>query len=358
MKTNAEIEEIIVSYLENNICEEDLRMLENWLDENAENRKLFDQYRTIRAVSGSLHETSNETIKREWTKFEKRNLSKRRSLAIAFARIAAIFIAGAFISWAANQYLLNDAGKNLTGCEINAPLGSKSIISLPDGSKVFLNAGSTLKYDNSYGKGTREVQLNGEAFFEVAKDKTSSFQVKTSGITVKAYGTRFNVKSYSDERTIETTLVEGSVSIRKNGKNETKGEEFFMKPEEHVTFYKATNKLEAATQKQTDQTDEKSEEVSSEKFMISKGIDTQLFTSWTEDKLIMKSEALQKMVVKIERKYNVKIHFENEELKNFRFSGVIENETIESVMTAISIASSIEYSIQDRDIWLRKKSTK
>ena len=92
-------------------------------------------------------------------------------------------------------------------------MGSRAQFSLSDGTTVTLNAGSRLKYDNRFGINDRVVQLEGEGYFKVAKDSKRPFTVKTSHLNVRALGTAFNVKAYSDDKTIETTLVEGSVKI-------------------------------------------------------------------------------------------------------------------------------------------------
>jgi ferric-dicitrate binding protein FerR (iron transport regulator) len=280
---------------------------------------------------------------------------------------AAIFILGVLFSWAANSYLRSGFHGEIQGCVVTTPLGAKSNVTLPDGTRVILNAGSTLKYPGNFGENTREVTLEGEAYFEVTKNKSKQFQVHTSDITVKAYGTKFNVKSYGEDKTIETTLIEGSVGVIKNKDFGRKHEELILSPQEQLVFYKASSqmdKLKNDSDKSMEQGENKTgklelqaepREQTNEKIMISKGIDPLLFTSWTQDRLILKSEPMQKMAISIERKYNIKIHFEDADIKDFRFTGTIENETLENLLAAISIASPVEYTVKDRDIWLRKK---
>lgn len=358
MKTQHHIDQLILNYLEGGLSREERHELEVWLREDAANQSYLEEMQAVWIAAETELQITDDVIGQEWEKLEKRHFSKPGNTFNwqRWAKIAAIFLLGALFSWGISSYQMNSYFAELEESVIEAPMGAKSTITLPDGSTVILNAGSVLKYAGDFGKSIREVSLEGEAFFEVAQDKSKRFQVRTSDITVKAYGTKFNVKSYGDERTIETTLVEGSVSIVKNNRQKSKKEELFLKPHEQLVFYKASEEIEpveAVTPEaaQPEQTVERKPE----KILISKGIDPQLFTSWTEDRLIMKSEPMQKMVIKIERKYNVKIHFEDADLKDFRFSGIIENETLENVLAAISIASPIDYTLKDRDVWLRKK---
>ncbi|MGQ7868854.1 FecR family protein [Sunxiuqinia sp. sy24] len=361
MKTHKNTDQLILNYLEGLLTEDEWTELDTWLQESSENQTHFNELQKIWFAAEAELQITDDVIDQEWEKLEKRHFPKDTTFINwqRWTQIAAVFVLGAMLSWGISNYRINRYFAELEESVITAPMGAKSSISLPDGSTVILNAGSVLKYSGDFGKDIREVSLEGEAFFEVAKDKSKRFQVRTSDITVKAYGTKFNVKSYGDEKTIETTLVEGSISIVKNREQKTKQNELFLKPQEQLVFYKASNQMQQVESKTEAATQPKEiRERKSEKILISKGIDPNLFTSWTEDRLIMKSEPMQKMVVKIERKYNVKIHFEDVDLKDFRFSGIIENETLENVLAAISIASPIDYTLKDRDVWLRKKEDK
>lgn len=358
MDTNNYIDHLILRYFEGDISPDEWIELETWLQESDDHLNHFNELQNIWIAAEAEFQITEEFIDKEWDKIEKRHfVSQTNSVKwMQWIRIAAVFVVGALFSWGISNYQYNRHFSHLKESVITAPLGAKSTVVLPDGTSVILNAGSVLKYAGDFGKNIREVSLEGEAFFEVAKNKSKLFQVRTSDVTVKAYGTKFNVKSYKDEKTIETTLVEGSVSVIRNKAKSNKKEELFLKPQEQLVFYKATSELKNENTHQQEPTDQPApRELKNEKILISKGIDPQLFTSWTEDRLIMKSEPMQKMVIKIERKYNVKIHFEDADLKDFRFSGIIENETLENVLAAISIASPIEYTLKDRDIWLRKK---
>ena len=243
---------------------------------------------------------------------------------------------------------------------ITTPFGAKSKITLPDSTIIWLNAGSSLKYSNEFGSKNREVHLSGEAFFDVFHNPSILFLVKTSELNIKSYGTAFNVKSYPDEGTIETTLIEGSIGVTRTSFAYKKKDEVLLEPNQRVVYYRKTNTMETsqAASEVEDTPPPSPPETNEQKttYLISKGIDTKEFTSWKDGTIFITSETLMDLAVKLERKYNVKIHFENEELKILRFTGSLENETVEQVIHAIGISAQIDYEIEDRDIWFIEQS--
>ena len=233
-------------------------------------------------------------------------------------------------------HYLPDYKRNKDFTEISVLRGSKTQMTLVDGSKLWLNAGSTIKYNNDYNRQSRDIFLEGEAYFEVAKNHSKPFNVFAGGIVVHAFGTIFNVKAYPEEKVIETTLVEGSVGFEVSNKPE---ELIMLKPNEQV-FYNKSDLPNSDT----------------EKILISKGINTELFTSWINDKLVISSEDLESLAIKLGRKYDVKFHFNDDSLKKLRFTGVLKNETIEQILEVLKISSPVNYRIKERDIWLTTKN--
>jgi ferric-dicitrate binding protein FerR (iron transport regulator) len=243
---------------------------------------------------------------------------------------------------------------------ITTPFGAKTKITLPDSSAIWLNAGSSLQYSNDFGNRNREVHLTGEAFFDVAHNPSVLFQVRTSELTIRSYGTSFNVKSYPDEGTIETTLIEGRIGISRTSFEKKRKDEVLLEPNQRVVYYRKTRTMETA--REAGEPGVISGAASSEPagqkstYLISKGIDTGEYTSWKDGTIFISSETLEELAIKLERKYNVSIHFESEVLKNLRFTGSLENETVEQVIAAIGMAAQIDYEIEDRDIWFKEKT--
>jgi transmembrane sensor len=211
-----------------------------------------------------------------------------------------------------------------------APLGAKAMTILPDGTTVWLNAGSRIEYRIPAERPARKIDLEGEAYFMVAKDTDNPFIVNAGEMIVKAFGTEFDVKAYPDEKMVETTLVNGSVSveIKNRPSNRT-----MLKPNEQAVYYRPSAER-------------------SENFLVTKDIDPALYTLWINDRLQIKGVRLGDLVRVLERKYDVTIRFDDERLKDLRFTGIIENETIEQIMELLKISSDVTYRIEGREIWL------
>lgn len=243
---------------------------------------------------------------------------------------------------------------------IATPYGAKSWIILPDSTSIWLNAGSSIRYSNEFGIKKREVHLSGEAFFDVFRNPEALFLVKTSELTIKSYGTAFNVKSYPDEGTIETTLIEGSIGVTRTTFDARNRDEVLLEPNQRVVYYRKTKTLESQEPNEAiqDPTAPTGSGPSKQKttYLISKGIDTKEYTSWKDGTIFIAGETLEELAIKLERKYDVKIHFEKDALKSLRFTGTLENETVEQVIHAIGIAAKINYQVEDRDIWFKEKS--
>lgn len=353
---------IIVRFLMNEVSKEDIRLLEDWISSDTEHFSYFEQIRdTWNSIElekeldeRSIHSDFSNVLNRIEDKPSNNNIfisNLRNFNGSWFFKVAAVFILGFVVSWLifeqSNPIVKSKTAYNV----IETPKGSSTTINLPDGSKIWLNAGSKLRYPQEFSHDTRNVFLEGEAFFEVAKDKNRLFLVKTPDLTVKVFGTKFNVKSYPGDHTVETTLVEGSVSIQKNLDGKAAGKEIKMEPNQRIVLYKEIKKV---TPSESQLKRIKNLPARKAKFVLSKRIQTDRFTSWKDGQLIIKSEPMIKLAVTLERRYNVKIHFEDEEIKQSRFTGTIENETIEQVMAAIKIAASFDYRIEEREIWISK----
>lgn len=342
------IYQIFIRLLEKEqLDEKEYKDVQDWLIEHPEDKEQFVALYKLHVNIESDNEVNDELIKSQWKVFREKIIKTQSTNKISLppwqqlSRYAAIFILGILLSASLVMVHNKYGNHNSFSQVIEVPYGGKSNIYLADGTEVILNAGSKLTYNTNYGEKERAVKLDGEAYFKVVKNIDKPFTVLTSDLVVKAYGTEFNVKSYAEESTIETTLIEGRVGVQRNFKLNSKiSKEFFLKTNEQVSFHKAIKTVDK--QKNA-------------KIFISRNIDVKQFTAWVDDRINMKSEMLSELVICLERKYNVKIHFNEEELRELRFTGVLENETIEQVMRAIKLTASIDYKIENRDIWLTKR---
>ena len=196
------------------------------LDSINEDKELKEYYNQIRAIIKSeeyvrINKKFNEDSSLERVK--KRMLLSREEPKVNYRlpfKIAASLLAFSILSSLAYYFLYIQDGKHLDEslCIIEAPLGAKTKIKLPDKTEVVLNAGSTIKYNANFNQSdVRKVELFGEAFFDVAKNEHIPFVVKVEDLHIKALGTSFNVKAYEEEDAIVATLVEGLIEISKEG---------------------------------------------------------------------------------------------------------------------------------------------
>ena len=273
-----------------------------------------------------------------------------RSVSIA-AILAITFMSGVFYA------LTRESGisvtvPEVTYCEIKAPFGSKSEVTLPDGSNVLLNAGSTLKYRNDFNSSNRDLSLHGEAYFKVARNPELPFYVKAGNINIMAVGTEFNIKAYDDEELIETTLVEGKVKITMEDTNDSKDNFIDLNPNQKAIYIKETKSFSLDKVDATDPAEPVPTKTIYDNILISPKVDVNQVAAWTEGKLVIRGDALESLCMKLQRKYDVTFIFKDEEIKKYRFSGILLDETLEQVLSAIKLTAPIEYSISGKNVYL------
>lgn len=346
--------ELLMKYVEGNCSDQEKVTITDWIDSNPENmreyaavRKLFDMTIWQTPSPSLIKATENKLF---------------RSVYIKVSRIAAVLILTISLSSLITYLVLNNntdlfSSKNNSLIYISAPFGSRAMTILPDGTKVWLNAGSNLKYSTNYNTHTRLVKLEGEGFFDVITNPQKPFIVETKGISIKAYGTAFNVKAYNEEKEVITTLVRGKVYIEGNDK-QNKHFALLMKPQQSVTVsidsrnqQNVQTKLKKGNNPNSELNTEaeSSYELNSSEIKID-SIKTELYTSWKDDHWLFRSEKLENLVRKLERRYDVEIIFKDEAIKNYTFSGSLYDESIEQVFEVIKLISPIDYQINHKRI--------
>ena len=236
--------------------------------------------------------------------------------------------------------------------EIAINSGSRTKIQLPDGSQVWVNSGSKLTYEGTFNGNTREVQLDGEAYFDVVKDSAHPFIVHTSGIDIKVLGTTFNVKAYKVDNTIEATLIHGSIEVLNH--NQPGAPNIILKPREKLVY----NKYQPGGIKGTPATVKPADvpfSISIEPLRKNIADSNIVETAWVYNKLIFEEERFEDLALKMERWYNVKINIETEKLKNYRMSGSFVNETAEEAIKILQFLAPFKYSIKNNEIKIMKK---
>lgn len=268
-------------------------------------------------------------------------------------KIAAVLIGVFALGGVTSYWVLG--GKKVAESQfvrVVAPKGSRSFVYLPDGSRVWLNAGSEVVY--TAGSESRNVKLVGEAFFKVKSNPEYPFIVTANGIAIKAVGTSFNVKAYPEEKKVITTLVEGIVKIERPG---TSGEpvEITMRPNQKVVVFNDSSLFVKEKAVIQNRLQESGLIAVNEKELpaIQETVNTELYTSWKDERWIIDGEEFGNLATLLERRYNVSIHFQNNELKSYRFSGTFTNETVEQALVLMRYTLPFDYDIEKNKIILK-----
>ncbi len=231
--------------------------------------------------------------------------------------------------------------------EITTAKGEKSYLLLPDGSKVWLNSGSTIYYDKEFSAPVRQIRLKGEAFFDVVKDANKPFVVQTPELTIKVLGTSFNVKAYENDGTVETTLIRGSVQVVP--KVTTPYKSISLKPGEKAVYLKEHTDEKASTVR-------KGNSVIPHSFIIAElpsvnGGDSSIAeTSWIYNRLVFEGDTFIELAKKMERWYDISVVFKNKEVSFYRLRGAFEDETLEQALKGLQLIAPFNYSIKGNTV--------
>jgi transmembrane sensor len=214
--------------------------------------------------------------------------------------------------------------------EVKSSTGQVTLKTLPDGTKVWLNAQSSLTFPVSFeGRSTREVVLKGEAFFDVAEDKEHPFIVRTQRINIVVLGTAFNLKSYEGDPTTETTLVRGKVMIENNSDPSQKKVE--LKPNQKAVFTHATESITLMNVEIKDP------------------------AAWNHESLEFDDVFLYDVVKSLERWYGVTIHVQDQAGLNCRLTARIDKETLGETLEVLRSLTGVRYSVVDKDVFIEGK---
>ncbi|MBO4960523.1 FecR family protein [Butyricimonas sp.] len=210
---------------------------------------------------------------------------------------------------------------------IRVPRGGEYNLLLSDNTKVYLNAGSSLRYPVRFSGDRREVILEGEGYFEVTRDTAKPFVVKTGSVNVQVLGTAFNVNAYPEEENVETTLVEGKVRV--DGKNEQR----ILEPGTQLVYDKRREN------------------------MVVLKVDTEEYISWKDGYYYFKRETLGRIMDRLSRWYNLNVFYQNEELKSIEFGGRLKRyEDITYLLERMEETQDIKFIIKGNTITVQRKT--
>jgi transmembrane sensor len=312
-------DELIARCLTGNPSEKELRDLETWIGESAENLKYYRDFRNIWEGSAELNISTEDALRKVMKQIDKQQ--SHPSIGFYLQKIAAVLFIPLLISilWMTyTRYLKKDQG-NMVYHEVTAAFGTFSLLDLPDGSKVWLNAGSKLRYPEKFTGDMRLVDLTGEAYFEIHSDESSPFLVNTRNFTVRATGTRFNVMAYQDCNSPSVALAEGKVTVR--GKIHTSESEngIRLKPDQLLKYNSLNGKMEIVNE------------------------DVYKYYAWKDGKLVFRNDLFTEVTKRISIQYNVDIEIIGDQVKQYRYRATFENESLDQLLKLLKISSPFDY---------------
>ncbi len=360
-----DIEQILADYFTGCITEENLLKLDDWIKSSDENRAHFNSLKDAWIVSGTTTEISASNPDESWNTVKSkltitgsdenpqlnRTIYLRKYLYKAASWLL-IFGLGAAVTWFISGRVKPSSVVSDRLVEISVPLGARSKILMPDSTEIWLNAGTFITYNQDYGQNNRTINLTGEAYFNVARDKRHPFIVKTQSVTVTALGTRFNVKAYPDEKTISATLEEGKIDVRVTNEIGS-NERILLLPNDKFIYHKQTQLTEKYTESAEDKIiSEGRRPIKHKNINVLSNVRTELYTSWKDSRWIIDRERLNTLAPLLERRFNLKFIFDDEQLKKYNFTGTIENETVDQILNALKLTAPLNYEMRRDTIFL------
>jgi len=337
-----EVEELLRIFKQQPHLMQQYELLKNfWNTQNHKESKI-DPSRISHILQLSAVEVALNHGHKDQSSFHTRNQKR-------IYRWAAVFI-GIFVLGLTSKWIISSNAERQH--EIVAQKGSRTRTILPDGSKVWINAGSRIVYEPNFNAKEREVILYGEAYFDVVKEPARPFIVHAGSINIRVLGTVFNVKSYPDDKTIETTLLKGLVQITTTNPQQAA---IYLHPSQKVILPQSISAGEAKPQSSMRN---EGPGMSTNALGIT-NLDSNLKenelmeTAWVYNRLEFRGDSFTELAKKLERWYNIIIHFEDEDVQKLTFNGSLENETIIQAFRALREANSFDFKFKNNEIFIR-----
>lgn len=324
-----QIDNYIQSFLNGSLDAEGHAALRRWIRETPENRTYFHHTMSVWKATGIIANADGVDVEKAIGKFNKETgcVAVRRmdryKYALRISAAAVIFLLGGI-----STFFFLKQSEQVTPVVVEAykeyvvevPDGAKSKVTFPDGSVVWLNAGSRLTYNSDFAKESRNIKLSGEGYFEVSKNKELPFVVNTGELAVKVLGTKFNLKSYEEDSEVKVTLKEGAVKV---GDFPTDAAPVVLKPNQRFTLKKKDLAISVDS------------------------VDAGHIENWRNGVMVFDKVSLEEIAKELKRLYNIPVRIESERLKNIvYYSDFQENVTIEKVLEILSSGNKFRYEVR------------
>lgn len=328
MQENEHINDLIVCQLTGDIDDQGRVELQQWLSQSVAHEQYYREQQELWFSAVTPEELSKYHQEEAFEHFKKRiqtaKASPSRRHWLSYAAAACLLI---FVSYASYRIGQHGVTSELANITIEAPQGSRTQLTLPDGSQVWLNAGSRMTYSQGFGISDRSVTLAGEGYFEVAKNAQLPFSVSSDNMTVRVLGTKFNFRDYPNDSEVVVTLTEGRVALNSNRHQQ---EETQLAPGHRAVMDKASGSVDVEV------------------------CEAQQAATWTQGLLTFDGETLEQIVHDLERSYNVTITIADSSLKQLHFYGdfLRQEQTLSEVLDALSATGKVRYRQTDREVTL------
>lgn len=318
-------ENILLKYLDGTQTESEQAEVEEWLAASPENEKVLEQLYFTLQVTNRLHVMESVNPELSLIRFKSRIQKQNKKVSLyrtwsVMQKVAAVLFIPVLVL---SAYLFMQVGeKQVRMIEVRTNPGVVSKFELPDGTKVWLNAGSTLSYPENFWPERRLVQLTGQGYFEVTKNPDKPFIVEVDPTySVEVLGTTFNISAYKDDEIIETTLVEGSVKLNISAGS---GKEVYqiLKPNEKAEFFRTTNKLNIES------------------------VNADYDTAWRNGEMIFRNNSMGQVLRMLSRHYNVQFDVKDKDVLNSIITARFKDEQLPQVMEYLKLASGVKYKIK------------
>ena len=326
-KEKPSIEDTILDYLTGNLCQEDSERLEQWIGKSADNRRVFNSMYVLWQESGVKGVSDSFDANKSYDNFKSRHLriNVKQFACWRIGLVAASLAAIVVVSAASFIFGSRSVEQKFSDIVIESPAGSISRLTLPDGTNVWLNAESVLTYSQGFSLKERVVSLSGEGYFEVAKNESAPFIVKTDDIDVRVLGTKFNLRDYPQDLEAIVSLKEGRVLLS-NKLSDDPPKNLF--PNQRVVLDKHNGSMHIESK------------------------DASNAIQWTEGNLFFDEEYFSDIAKELERMYNVKITIIGDELRHTRIyaSFATRDMNIDDILNVLSSTNRLKYTRDNKEI--------
>lgn len=342
--TNTQIDEWILDYLNQEIGENERQALDSWVMSSEENRSYFRKTCEVWLLSGTEKIRDRYSARRAFELFKAehagefassvhQDTGKKRKPArlLRYASMAAAAVLVAMLAyWGGNRHGAEKVKDQFADIVVDAPLGSSTRMTLPDGTVVTMNAGSHMVYSQGFGVSDRNIFLSGEGWFEVARNETLPMVVCSNDLQVRVVGTKFNFRDYPEDLEAIVSLKEGKIALTNKLRPSTS--EKFLNPDQRVVLDKHSGTMHIESK------------------------DAANAMQWTTGDLFFDEELLSDIAKELERYYDVKITILGDNLRNLRIYGhfVRREMSIEDILDMLSATNKIDYTIKDGIVTMRE----